>query len=99
MEIHLYIFIITGFVVLCGRLFKQKGEKMGILQEIKQLSHIDKLRVMEALWKDLSGDEEKYDSPAWHEAALGETEKRMNDGIEEVVGWSTAKKNLRKKYE
>ena len=86
--------------VLCGGFFKQSGGgKMGILQEIKQLSHIDKLRVMEALWKDLSGDEEKYDSPAWHEAALGETEKRMNDGIEEVVDWSTAKKNLRKKYE
>ena len=72
---------------------------MGILQEIKQLSYIDKLRVMEALWKDLSGDEEKYDSPAWHVAALEETEKRMNDGIEKVVDWDRAKKNLRKKYE
>ncbi len=72
---------------------------MGILQEIKQLSHIDKLRVMEALWKDLSSDEEKYVSPAWHEAALGETEKRMNDGIEEVVDWDIAKKNLRRKFE
>ena len=72
---------------------------MGVLQEIKQLSRIDKLRVMEALWKDLTGDEDKYDSPVWHEAALEETEKRMNDGIEEVVGWSTAKKNLRKKFE
>lgn len=79
--------------------FKQEGEKMGVLQEIRQLSRIDKLRVMEALWKDLSDDEEKYDSPAWHEDALGETEKRMNDGIEEVVDWSTAKKNLRKKFE
>lgn len=54
---------------------------------------------MEALWKDLSGDEEKYDSPAWHVAALEETEKRMNDGIEKVVDWDIAKKNLRKKYE
>jgi len=35
---------------------------MGILQEIKQLSYMDKLRVVEALWKDLSGDlEERYD--------------------------------------
>ena len=72
---------------------------MGILQEIKQLSHIDKLRIMEALWKDSSGDEEKYVSPAWHEAALGETEKRMDDGIEEVVDWDIAKKNLRRKFE
>ncbi len=72
---------------------------MGILQEIKQLSYLDKLRVMEALWKDLSSDEEKYDSPVWHASALDETEKRMNAGIEKVVDWDTAKKNLRKKYE
>jgi hypothetical protein len=32
-----------------------------------------------------------FPSPAWHEAAIGETEKRMNDGIEKVVDWSTAK--------
>ncbi len=72
---------------------------MEILQEIKRLSHIDKLRVMEALWKDLSGDEEKYDSPAWHEDTLKKTEKRMNDGIEEIVDWDIAKKNLRKQFE
>ena len=72
---------------------------MEILEEIKQLSHIDKLKVMEVLWKDLSGDEEKYDSPAWHEDVLTETENRMNDGVEEVVDWDVAKKNLRKKFE
>ena len=77
----------------------QKGEGMGILQEIKQLSYMDKLRVMEVLWKDLSSDEEKYDSPAWHASALEETEKRVNDGIEKVMDWDTTKKNLRKKYE
>jgi hypothetical protein len=72
---------------------------MEILQEIKRLSHIDKLKVMEALWKDLSGDEEKYDSPAWHGDTLNETEKRMNDGIEEIVDWDIAKRNLRKQFE
>ena len=72
---------------------------MEILQKIKQLSHIDKLKVMEALWKDLSEDGKKYDSPAWHEDVLTETENRMNDGIEEVVDWDIAKKNLRKKFE
>ncbi|OQZ00402.1 MAG: acyl-protein synthetase [Candidatus Brocadia sp. UTAMX2] len=72
---------------------------MEILQEIKQLSHAEKLKVMEALWKDLSSDEEKYDSPAWHEDALKETEIRMNSGVEEIVDWGIAKKNLRKKLE
>ncbi len=72
---------------------------MEILQEIKRLSHIDKLTVMEALWKDLSEDEEKYDPPEWHEDVLKETENRVNDGAEEVVDWDTAKKNLRKQFE
>ena len=72
---------------------------MEILQEIKRLSHIEELKVMEALWKDLSGEEEKYDSPALHEDALKETENRMNSGIEEIVDWDIAKKNLRKKFE
>jgi len=45
--------------------------------------------------RNLSGDEEKYDAPAWHEAALGETGKRMDEGIEKVVDWAIAKKNLR----
>ena len=72
---------------------------MEILQEIKRLSHTDKLRVMEALWRELSGDEEEYDSPAWHEDVLKETENRVNDGIEEVVDWDIAKKNLRKQFE
>ncbi|MDR4507651.1 MAG: addiction module protein [Candidatus Brocadiaceae bacterium] len=72
---------------------------MELLREIKRLSHTDKLKVMEALWKDLSSDEEKYDSPAWHENALKETETRMNNGVEEIVDWGIAKKNLRKKFE
>lgn len=72
---------------------------MEILQEIKQLSFNDKLRVMEFLWKDLSNDEERYDSPAWHKDVLRETENRLNDGIEEVLDWNTAKNNLRKRFE
>ncbi len=56
------------------------------------MSHIDNLKVMEALWKDLSVYEEKYDSPAWYENVLKETENRMNDGIEEVLDWDFEKK-------
>ena len=72
---------------------------MEILKEIKQLSHTDKLKIMEVLWKDLSNNEEKSDSPVWHEDVLKETENRMNDGIEEILDWDVAKKNLRKKFE
>ncbi|MEZ6175772.1 MAG: addiction module protein [Candidatus Scalinduaceae bacterium] len=66
---------------------------------MKQLSHNDRLRAMEAIWKDLSSDEESFESPSWHKDVLKNTENRMNDGIEEVVVWDTAKKNLRKNFE
>jgi len=54
---------------------------------------------MEALWEDLSHDEEKVASPDWHGDALRETEKRVATGKEDRVGWSDAKKELRKRFE
>jgi hypothetical protein len=91
-----YPFSLTFEIQKC---FEGLIYSMEILQEIKRLSHLDKLRVMEALWKDLSEDEEKYDSPEWHEDVLKETENRVNDGAEEIVDWDIAKKNLRKQFE
>ncbi len=94
--------MVNGRLVMVNILFacvlKILFRTMEILQEIKHLSHIEKLKVMECLWKDLSGDEEQYDSPAWHNDALKETENRMYDGIEEIVDWDIAKKNLRKQF-
>ena len=49
--------------------------------------------------EDLSGGEEKYDSPEWHKNILKETENRVNDGTGEIVDWDIAKKDLRKQFE
>ena len=67
--------------------------------EIKQLSREEKLRVMEAIWEDLSNEEEKVESPDWHKKALQETERRFNSGQEKVVDWQDAKKELWKRFE
>jgi hypothetical protein len=45
--------------------------------EIKQLSREEKLRVMEAIWEDLSNEEEQVESPDWRKEALQETERRL----------------------
>lgn len=45
--------------------------------EIKNLSKEEKLRVMEAIWKDLSRDEETVESHDWHRQALHETKSRL----------------------
>jgi len=67
--------------------------------EIDHLSREEKLRVMENIWEDLSKDELEVESPGWHQAALRETEQRVDSGQETIVDWQSAKKELRKRFE
>ena len=67
--------------------------------EIKQLSREEKLRVMEAIWEDLSNEEDQIESPDWHKKVLQETECRLSSGQEKIVDWQYAKKDLRKRFE
>ena len=67
------------------------------VQEIQQMPRQEKLRLMETLWDDLSRDEAELQSPAWHEAALAETQQRLANGQEQVLDWEQAKTELRKR--
>ena len=67
--------------------------------QIQQLSRQEKLRFMEALWEDLSKDDDSVKSPAWHQEALQETERRLRSGEEHVLDWHGAKRDLRKRFE
>lgn len=67
--------------------------------EIKNLSREDKLRVMEAIWEDLSKESDQVESPEWHRQALKETEQRLKSGEEKMIDWPAAKKELRKRFE
>lgn len=64
--------------------------------EIQQLPRQEKLRLMEALWADLSREEAEVESPAWHADALRETSERVARGEEKIIDWSQAKTKLRK---
>jgi len=64
--------------------------------EIQRLPRQEKLRLMEALWADLSRDEAEVESPAWHADALRETAERVARGEEKVLDWERAKAELRK---
>jgi hypothetical protein len=66
--------------------------------ETGRLSREEKLRVMEAIWEDLSRDAEQVESPDWHREALDETEGQLKAGQESVVNWPEAKKELRKRF-
>ncbi|MFZ2407280.1 MAG: hypothetical protein WAW41_19270 [Methylobacter sp.] len=53
------------------------------------------LKIIEALWGDLVGDEDNLSSPSWHETEHIKTEKRFLSGDIEVLDWQQAKKELR----
>ena len=63
--------------------------------DMKHLSRAEKLMMMEALWEDLSRNDECLESPSWHERELLETERRLNEGQERVFDWQDAKRELR----
>jgi len=67
--------------------------------DIGHMSREEKLRIMEAIWEDLSRDDEQVESPEWHREALEETERRRESGKEAVVDWQEAKKQLRRRFE
>jgi hypothetical protein len=64
--------------------------------EIQKLPRQEKLRLMEALWEDLSRDEAEIESPAWHADALRETAERVARGEEKILDWEEAKAKLRR---
>ena len=55
----------------------------------------EKLRLMETLWSDLTRDEERFESPAWHGEVLRERAARVKQGKESFMDWEMAKKQLR----
>ena len=69
------------------------------IDAIRQLPRSEKLRLMEALWEELSRPESEYESPAWHARALVETERRVAEGREQAMEWEAAKKKLRSRFE
>ena len=69
------------------------------LAELRKLPSVEKLRIIETLWADLAGDEDAFESPAWHEEELKKTEADFAAGRIEALDWEDAKKELRKRFE
>ncbi|HVJ46912.1 MAG TPA: addiction module protein [Luteolibacter sp.] len=69
---------------------------MSVEEMALNLPRAEKLRLMEALWEDLSGDPDSIPSPAWHEQVLRDTEARLEAGKEQQIDWEEAKRILGK---
>ena len=61
---------------------------------LEEMSKEEKLRIMEALWIDLTRKNEEFLSPNWHEDVLKAREKRIESGDEKFQDWELAKKEL-----
>jgi N-acetyl-beta-hexosaminidase len=70
---------------------------MPLTLSLKKMSRTDKLRAMEALWSDLSRDEDKFESPAWHADALRAAEREIETGKAAFSDWDDVKKRLRRR--
>ena len=63
---------------------------------IDQMTWEEKLRALEELWDAITREGDRYESPAWHEHELKETQQRFEAGAEESMDWATAKRDLRR---
>ena len=64
---------------------------------LSRLSVAQKLDLMESLWADLTRDEKKLKSPAWHETVLKDRGEAYAAGKITGSDWEQAKKRIRKK--
>ena len=55
------------------------------IQEIKKMSRIERLQVMEALWDSLIDEESEIESPEWHQDILEERKRKMESGEAEFI--------------
>jgi len=70
---------------------------MPVILPLQKMSRDEKLRAMEALWADLSKDDDRFESPAWHAQELREAERAMENRKAKFSDWDEAKKRIRRK--
>jgi len=64
---------------------------------LSELSFVQKHNLMETIWDELTRDEKKIESPAWHKKILIEREEALAAGHVKVSDWEEAKERIRQK--
>ncbi|HEY3914219.1 MAG TPA: addiction module protein [Verrucomicrobiae bacterium] len=67
------------------------------VETLRQMPRSEKLKLMEALWDELSRADGEFESPGWHAEELAATQKRLAEGKERIIDWADAKRALRSK--
>jgi hypothetical protein len=68
---------------------------MNALKEIRQMPFREKLLMMEAIWDDISREEENLEVPQWHKDVLDERERLVTEGKAQFLEWEDAKRQIR----
>jgi putative addiction module component (TIGR02574 family) len=69
------------------------------LDEIRKMPLHEKLLVMEAIWDEISREQEKLDVPQWHKDLLDERERLIAEGKAKFIDWEDAKKQIKEATE
>jgi hypothetical protein len=64
---------------------------------LDEMSTLEKLRTMEALWDDLIRDPESVPVPDWHREELDKRSVRAEVGSNAFSEWETAKQRLKER--
>ena len=72
---------------------------MNISDTVKQMTTAEKMLAMEMIWDDFRNAETEIQSPGWHRELLMKTESRLSAGEEHITDWSSAKRELRQRFE
>lgn len=68
---------------------------MAISLPLDQMTTIEKIQVMEALWEDLSKNSDEFVSPSWHGEILSRRNKALSEGKDSIHDWNEAKERIR----
>jgi len=72
---------------------------MTALEEIHRMPLREKLLLMEAIWDDISREEQSLDMPQWHKETLDERERLIEEGKAKFIDWEEAKKQIKEATE
>jgi putative addiction module component (TIGR02574 family) len=64
------------------------------IAEIQNMSTVERLRVMEALWDSFASDAQELASPAWHGEILDHRQRRIQSGEAQFVSMDEARNRL-----
>lgn len=70
-----------------------------MLEQVRQMPLHEKLCVMEAIWDEISREEESLEVAQWHKDILDERERLISEGKAQFIEWEDAKKQIKEAIE